>query len=159
MMTSPNRLGSHLARRFYGAAISPGFTGGLPDPSVGIQTAAVPRRRWHGSVSGAVLLTLLSAALYSACFPPLSLWPLIWIALVPLFVAISRQGPLGAALLGLLFGTGIGIGTGTWFPRMVSDYFEQPAWIGWLSLPVVGAAHAGIYCAPFAAWASWLARR
>src|SRR5262245_58696049 len=50
-------------------------------------------------------------------------------------------------------------GTGTWFPAMVSDYFEQPAWVGWGSLPAIGIAHAGIYCAVFGAWVGWLARR
>ncbi len=105
------------------------------------------------------LLTTVSAVLYGACFPPLSLAPLVWIALVPFFVAITRHGPAGAALLGLLWGTGIGVATGTWFPGMVSGYFEQPVWIGWASLPAVSAAHAGIYCAAFAGWVAWLAPR
>jgi len=42
-------------------------------------------------------LTLLSAALYALCFPPVSLAPLAWIALVPLLAAASRALPGSAA--------------------------------------------------------------
>jgi apolipoprotein N-acyltransferase len=104
------------------------------------------------------LLVLTSATLYAACFPPWSFTPLIWVALIPFLVALTRHGPLRGALLGLLWGTAIGVETGTWFPGMISVYFEQPAWIGWLSLPVIGMAHAGIYCAAFGAAVGWMAR-
>ncbi len=47
--------------------------------------------------------TLLSAALYAAAFPRPGLWPLAWVALVPLFVAARACGVAGAFALGVLW--------------------------------------------------------
>ena len=60
--------------------------------------AALPRRR---TVSLAVLLAILSAGIYSAAFPPLSLGALAWVALVPLLIAAaSASVPMAAVQIG-----------------------------------------------------------
>lgn len=47
--------------------------------------------------------TLLSAALYAAAFPRPGLWPLAWVALVPLFAAARACSVGGAFALGVLW--------------------------------------------------------
>ena len=106
-----------------------------------------------------VLLIAASALLYCLAFPPLSLGPVAWLALVPLLVAAARLPPAKAAGGGLLWGVAIACGVGSSLPGMVSHYFELPAWIGWGVFAAVGVALSGIYYAAFAAWVSWLARR
>jgi apolipoprotein N-acyltransferase len=46
------------------------------------------------------LLTLLSGVLLGLSFPPFRMGGLEWVALVPLFMAVRRSGPLKAAALG-----------------------------------------------------------
>lgn len=104
-------------------------------------------------------LTVLSAILYGASFPPLSLAPLIWVALVPLLVAAVRVSPARAACCGLVWGVVAAYAVGWWFPGMMSSYFERPVWLGWVAFVTVSIALAGTYYATFAAWVSWLARR
>ena len=48
-------------------------------------------------------LTVLSAVLYAWSFPPAAAYPLAWIALVPLLLAIARVTPRQAAGLGILW--------------------------------------------------------
>jgi apolipoprotein N-acyltransferase len=110
-------------------------------------------------VPSALLLTALSAVLYAAAFPPWSLAPAAWVALVPWLVAAARVAPARAAVLGLCWGVAIGFGTGSSLIGMVASYFGLPAWAGWASLLGVSATLAGAPCAAFSAWLSWLARR
>ena len=50
-------------------------------------------------------LALLSALLIFVALPPYDLWPLGWIALIPLLLAIHKVGPKEAFFLGALAGT------------------------------------------------------
>ncbi len=104
-------------------------------------------------------LTVASAGLLAATFPPVELGVLGWIALAPLFAACALVSPARAAVCGLLWGILYAYGVGWWFPGMIADYFERPAWVGWVVLIVVGGGLCGVYVATFAAWVSWLARR
>ncbi len=106
-----------------------------------------------------VLLTVVSAALYAASFPPLGLAPLAWVALAPFLVAAVRVRPLGAACLGTLWGVLMGFGVAWWLPAMIAGYFELPAVAGWLGFLVVALGLTAWYVAAFAAWLSWLAER
>ena len=106
-----------------------------------------------------VLLTVVSAALYAASFPPLGLAPLAWVALAPFLVAAVRVRPLGAACLGTLWGVLMGLGVAWWLPAMIAGYFELPAVAGWLGFLVVALGLTAWYVAAFAAWLSWLAER
>jgi len=106
-----------------------------------------------------IVLTLVSAALYSLAFPPLSFSALAWVALVPLFVAAATVPPRRAAACGMLWGVALGVGVGWCLPGMLDRYFGLSPLVGWAALVAVGIGHAGIYVAVFAAWLSWLARR
>ena len=108
---------------------------------------------------GPLLLALASAALYSASMPPLAARGLAWVALAPLFVAVACTRPITAAGLGLVWGIGISVGITWWVPAMATNYFELPAWLGWLVLLGAGIAHVGLPGALFAGWASWTIRR
>lgn len=106
----------------------------------------------------ALLLVPLSAALYSASFPPVAITWLAWIALVPLFAVVAQLTVRGAAAAGLLWGVLAAYGCGWVLPGMVASYFGMPAAVGWLVFGVVSTLLAGIYFAAFSAWVAWLAR-
>jgi len=107
----------------------------------------------------ALALTLVSAGLYAASFPPLALAPLAWIALAPFFAAVALVRPRRAAVLGCVWGVAAAYGVGWWFPAMVSGYFATSRVVGWVVFFVVALGLAGGYFAAFAAWLSVLARR
>jgi apolipoprotein N-acyltransferase len=104
-------------------------------------------------------LTLLSAALYAASFPPLSLAPLAWVALAPFFAAVALVRPRQAAVLGCVWGVAAAYGVAWWLPAMVSGYFQVSRVVGWLVFLAISVTLAGWYFAAFAAWLSALARR
>jgi apolipoprotein N-acyltransferase len=106
-----------------------------------------------------VVLTLLSAVLYGLCFPPVSLAPLAWIALVPLLAAASRTRPGIAAACGVLWGVAAAYGVGWWFPGMLASFFGLPVLLGWAGFFAVSTLLAGVYFGAFGAWVSWLSRR
>src|SRR5712692_1023270 len=105
------------------------------------------------------LLTVFSALLYALSFPPFSVFPLVWVALVPFFLAASMVRPRSAAACGVLWGVVAAYGVGWWFPGMLAHYFGFPIVVGWVGFFAVGIGLAGIYFGAFAAWLSWLARR
>jgi apolipoprotein N-acyltransferase len=105
-----------------------------------------------------VVWTLISAALYAAAFPPLALYPLAWLALVPLLAALRRTGVAGGAALGTLWSLGVGLGTSSWLPRMIADYFAAGIAQGWLAAAAATLA-TGAFYGCFGAWIAWLARR
>lgn len=51
-----------------------------------------------------IALAILSGVLLFACFPPADFSPLVWLALVPLFLALTQVRPAGGLVLGLVFG-------------------------------------------------------
>src|SRR5438552_2270169 len=106
-----------------------------------------------------LLLTIGSATLYAASFPPLALSSLAYVALVPWLIACSRVAPRRAALLGMLWGVVAAYGVGWWFPEMLTDYFELPLWLGWLGFFGAALLFSGTYFGAFAAGISWLSRR
>lgn len=111
------------------------------------------------SVPAAVGLTVLSALVYAAGFPPLS-WPLTpWLALVPLLVASSAVRPAQAALLGFGWAATVAVAVAWFLPGMLSAYFGLGTAASWLAtVTVVGGLH-GIFIGAYAAWVAWLVRR
>jgi len=106
-----------------------------------------------------LLLTLGSAGLYAVSFPPLSWYPLAWVALVPFFLAASMVRPGYAAAYGILWAVVASYGVAWWFPSMLADYFKLPTVGVWAGFFAVAIGLAGVYFGVFAAWLSWLARR
>jgi apolipoprotein N-acyltransferase len=71
-------------------------------------------------------LTLLSACLFALAFPPLRLRPLAWLALAPFLVALAGASLRRTILLGWAWGVVAAFLVGLWFPRAVSEYYQQP---------------------------------
>src|SRR5262245_34502743 len=105
-----------------------------------------------------ILLTLFSATLYALSFPPFSLFPLAWVALVPFLLVIARLRPKPAALYGILWGISMTCGVAWCFPSMLTNFFGVSSIVGWGGLLTVGVVCAGIYYGAFALWLSWLVK-
>lgn len=83
-------------------------------------------------------LAVLSALLLVVSFPDFNVWPLAWIALAPLFVAVARQPQTGRSfLLGWLTGTLYFYGSCYWLTYSPIRYGGIPAPVAYfLLLPV-----------------------
>ncbi len=77
-----------------------------------------------------VILAALSSLLLSASFPPLSLYPLVFLSLVPILLATRDLPPRAAFLLGLLFGV---------LHHAVLLYWLLPVMTKFGKMPLVGA--------------------
>jgi apolipoprotein N-acyltransferase len=110
-----------------------------------------------------LLLSLLAASasgvLYGLAFPPARLQWLAWVALVPLLVAV-RRGTLPAALItAWVFTIVSSYVTGSWFPRVVSDYFGQGPVVGLAAFFAISTLMGGPGVLGFTAAYRWVARR
>jgi apolipoprotein N-acyltransferase len=101
----------------------------------------------------------VSAASYALAFPPVSLGPLMFVALVPILVSLARLPPARAALLGGLFAVLAALGVAYWLPGMLTDFFGVPAGLSLAATLAVFVVFAGTWWAGFGAWLAWLARR
>jgi apolipoprotein N-acyltransferase len=81
------------------------------------------------------------------------------VALVPLLGAIRDASPRRAAVLGAVWGILMAYGVGTWLPRAVSRYYEQPVWVGAAFFLGVAGLTAAPFFAVFAACYARLRRR
>jgi apolipoprotein N-acyltransferase len=78
-------------------------------------------------------LAVLSAALLVLSFPDFELWPLAWVGLVPLFLAIAQRPRRGRAfLLGWITGTLFFYGSCYWLTHAMIRYGDIPAWAAYL---------------------------
>lgn len=104
------------------------------------------------SVFGAVLLVL--------AFPDLEVWPLAWVALLPLMWAVARQKNCVAAcvLLGWIFGTTFFFGSCWWLTYAPIHYASFPAWLAY-GLMLIVALSVGLFPALFAGVLALLIRR
>ena len=100
----------------------------------------------------AIALVLLSAGLYTVCFPPFEQAALLWIALIPAVAALDRAPtPARAAILGAVWGAATTAGVVAWLVPTFADYFARP-WsqvIGLYALVCAGAL-APYFAAAFA---------
>ena len=108
-------------------------------------------------------LALASAFLLILSFPDFELWPLAWIGLAPLFVAVARQ-PRGstAFLLGWIGGTAFFYGSCYWLTYPMIHFGGVPVWLAY-PLLVPPALVIGLFPALFClllwrAQARWGAR-
>jgi apolipoprotein N-acyltransferase len=124
-----------------------------------LRDSTSPRLAGARALVAPLLLTVASGALYAAAFPPLALYPLGWLALAPLFFAVSRVPVLPAAGLGLLWALSAGCGTAGWLPGALAGYFDATPLESWIAFLAILLGLVGTYSAAFAAWLAWLARR
>ena len=97
-----------------------------------------------------IAATAVSAVAMGAAFPPTSLAPLAWIALVPFLLALRGAGFVTALLLGW-FWTLLGAWTvGSWMPEAIASYFLQPRALGWAFFFGVSSLMAAVFYMGFA---------
>ena len=95
-------------------------------------------------------ITLLSAVLLISAFPNLELWPLAWVALVPVLVVIARTSlPLRSFFLGWLFGSVFFYGSCYWLTYSMIHFGGLPTILAYLLL-IPGALTVGIFPGFFA---------
>ena len=113
--------------------------------------ARVMTRNW--------VLVLLSALLLVASFPDFNLWPLAWVGLVPLLVAIARNpAPRRAFLFGWLMGAVFFYASCYWLTYSMIHYGGLSEWLAY-ALLVPGALLVGAFPAAFAFALARLVRR
>ncbi len=103
------------------------------------------RDRWR-----ALALVLVGAAAFAAAFPPLDLWPLAFVAPVPLLAAVRRASRGRAFVLGWLFGTvGATVCVASSLLEASAQYFEHApltAVLFAIAMPQLCAApHVGLF--------------
>jgi apolipoprotein N-acyltransferase len=96
-------------------------------------------------------VAIVSAALLIVSFPDFNLWPLAWIALIPLFVVLVRRPQsLRSFFLGWLFGTVFFYGSCYWLTYSMIHFGGIPRGLAFVIL-LPGALVMGIFPAIFAA--------
>lgn len=100
--------------------------------------------------SRALIQALISASLVVLAFEPTSLRFLVWIALVPLFLALRSCSIREAVLYGGIWGMACAIGITEWLPSTVATYYRQPLWLGLALFSTAAFLMGGIYYALFA---------
>ena len=94
-------------------------------------------------------VALMSAALLIVSFPDFNLWPLAWIALIPLLLVVARRPrPLRGFYLGWLFGTVFFYGSCYWLTYSVIHTGGISPWVAF-PLLVPGAVLVGLFPAVF----------
>jgi apolipoprotein N-acyltransferase len=106
----------------------------------------------------ALAAALLSAAAFAIAFPPIGAQALAWIALVPLLLALRGASLARRLALAVVWSFAAGWGVGTWMPRAVAEYFDQPLATGVALFAAVTGLMAAPYYALFAALHGPLAR-
>ena len=92
---------------------------------------------------------ILSAALLIVSFPDFDVWPLAWLALVPLFLLVSRRPQPGRAFfLGWIFGTVFFYGSCYWLTYSMIHFGRIRSWLAF-ALLLPGAVILGIFPAIF----------
>src|SRR4029079_13197972 len=95
-------------------------------------------------------VALFSAILLTISFPDFGLWPLAWVALVPLLSAVaSRPRPIICLGLGWLFGSVFFFGSCHWLTYSIIHYGGFSPWLAYPML-IPGALLLGIFPAMFA---------
>ena len=112
----------------------------LPSSSTGDDSAAAPGRRWGPHAARGLALCLAGGLLLYVAFPPADLWPLAWVALLPLLVASARArsprvslaviaaGVLGFHLAGLAWLTPVTKAGWVGLSVILSVFVILPVW-------------------------------
>ena len=90
-------------------------------------------------------LALSTATLLVLSFPDFNLWPLAWVSLVPLFIAVARRPQMGRAfLLGWIASTLFFLGSCYWLTYAMVRYGGIPTLVAY-PLLVPGALAVGLF--------------
>jgi apolipoprotein N-acyltransferase len=92
---------------------------------------------------------LFSAVLLIFAFPNFDLWPLAWVALVPLLMIVGRRDPWATFFSGWLFGAVFFYCSCYWLTYSMVNFGGFPAWLAYAAL-LPGAVVIGIFPAFFA---------
>src|SRR5258705_13961862 len=104
-------------------------------------------------------VALLSSILLIISFPDLNLWPLAWIALVPILLIVGRRPrPVPCFCLGWLFGSVFFFGSCHWLTYSIIHFGGFSPWLAYPML-VPGALVLGIFPGIFAAVLAQAVRR
>jgi apolipoprotein N-acyltransferase len=80
--------------------------------------------------STAIAATTASGLLYALAFPTTNAHAVAWVALVPWLTALRSGSTRRAVALAWVWALVSAYGLNDWFPRAVSIYYLQPAWVG-----------------------------
>src|SRR6185369_3342665 len=104
-------------------------------------------------------LAAISGLLYATSIPPLSLTLSAWVALAPLFAAVSLLSPGRAALAGVIWTATMVVGVAWYLPGMLSAYFGLHGILSWIGAVGFAIGLVGLYVIAFSAWLAWIVRR
>src|SRR5438105_1684124 len=119
--------------------------------------ATSQQKAWPRSISRYALAGS-SALLLVLSFPDFNLWPLAWIALVPLLLSAAESRRRGAFIQGWLCGGLFFYASCHWVTYSIINYGHLSTWLAYL-LIVPAALLLGIFPALFALSISHLVRR
>ena len=88
-------------------------------------------------------LSFLSGLLYWAAFPGIDIWPLSFVALVPLFVALAEQSPKRGFWIGWTAGFGMTITGFYWLSYTLGVFSGFPAPLCWVFQAILCGYQAG----------------
>ncbi len=111
-----------------------------PAPGMWARLATLPAVEWAAVIATAILLIV--------SFPDFDLWPLAWVALAPLLIAIARKPALRAFLMGWLAGAVFFYGSCHWLTFSMVHYGGIPQWVAYLLLlpaPLIGGLFVGVF--------------
>jgi len=100
------------------------------------------------------VLVVASAALHALALPPWDAWPLVWVALVPLFLALRGATVRGGCAIGFAWGVAAIWAIAYWVPPAIAAYYDQPLWAGLLLAMLSAIVVLGLPMAVYGAWAA-----
>ena len=90
--------------------------------------------------------------------PDSEIWPLAWIALVPLLLSLRGVSGRRAFLYGAIYGSVVNCGGFWWMSGMFEEFGHLPALVAW-TLTILNGVYQGLMFALFAWCAVWLGRK
>ncbi|MDO8512290.1 MAG: apolipoprotein N-acyltransferase [bacterium] len=94
-----------------------------------------------------ILLSVLSGVLVVFAFPNFNVWPLAWVALIPMFFALKNKNLKQTFVLGLIFGLVANLGFLRWLPFSVFNISNSllPGIEVWIIAVIYPAVSIGIF--------------
>ena len=105
-------------------------------------------------VAAALSLAAVSGLLYRLAYPPFDVWPLAFVSLAPLLVALNGRSARRAFVLGGVQGLVAAIACSTWLPEIVRTFGSLP----WVVCDLIALAFCA-WTAGRTALFAWLAAR